>query len=372
MSMAIDVRGGRPVCVWLVSIALLLFVTCGFPLAANCATEALDPATLGEAPVLSLPSPVGSLDYRPGRGLHIGSSGFTLGGFTNIKAEQAEESGGEFTIDRLNFFLIFDRFARFRAIGEFQIKDLFLVDEEHSGAQDFAFDVRRLFADVNFSDQIHLRTGTFLTPVGYWNLILAPPLTWTTEAPLIVEHTFFDPTTTGAMLDGYLPTSGGRLNYSFFSQFLYPIENDPDLHPADLTAGARLEYTTVPGWIIGSSYQASERHGNWSHLGGLHLFLQRQTFEVLGESLYQDSSSFTSAQWGTYLQGVLPIYRPFYLVGRYEHFDPLSPDPRLNLFTIGAVYKPLPFMALKVEYHFVDRSPEDNPAGFFSSFTTLF
>ena len=34
-----------------------------------------------------------------------------------------------------------------------------------------------------------------------------------------------------------------------------------------------------------------------------------------------------SAQWGTYLQGVLEVYGPFYLVGRYEHFDPPFPEP---------------------------------------------
>jgi hypothetical protein len=37
------------------------------------------------------------------------------------------------------------------------------------------------------------------------------------------------------------------------------------------------------------------------------------------------------------------------------------------------VFKPFPFMAVKVEYRFVDRNPdEDNPEGFFSSFTVLF
>ena len=77
-------------------------------------------------------------------------------------------------------------------------------------------------------------------------------------------------------------------------------------------------------------------------------------------------------QWGTYLQGVLDLWDPLFLVGRYEHYDQPSPDPTLNLFTIGAVYRPLPFMAFKVDYRIADRSSEDSPAGFFASFTTFF
>jgi hypothetical protein len=70
---------------------------------------------------------------------------------------------------------------------------------------------------------------------------------------------------------------------------------------------------------------------------------------------------------------VLEVHRPFYLVARYEHFDPQSPETALNLFTLGGVWKPFPFMAIKVEYTFVDHTPEENnPQGFYSSFTTFF
>jgi hypothetical protein len=126
---------------------------------------------LGEAPILS----AGPLEYRPGRGLRLGSSGGVIGGFINVKAETTEEAGGEFALDNLNFFLIFDRFTRFRAVAELQMTDIFVADEDRAGAHDFAFDVRRLFGDVTIADALRLRAGTFLTPIGYWNLILAPP-----------------------------------------------------------------------------------------------------------------------------------------------------------------------------------------------------
>jgi hypothetical protein len=355
--------------------ALWLFVSAVAPPSRAEEPPAEAAAELGEAPILS----AGPFEYRPGRGLRVDSTGVVIGGFTNIKGEHTPESGGEFSIDSLNFFLIFDRFTRFRAVAELQLADIFDADDEHAGTQDFAFDVRRLFGDFTVSDEVVLRAGTFLTPVGYWNLILAPPLTWTTEPPLIVEETFFEPTTTGAMLHGSVGVSTGRLGYSLFTQFLKPLEDDPDLHPPDHTGGIRLTYDTGPHWSVGATYQASEDDGHWNHLAGLHALWQPSRWEILGEVYLQEGldsdpdEETGSSQWGTFLQAAFEVYRPFYLVGRYEHYEPPSPQSALNLVTVGGVWKPFPFMALKAEYRFSDDDLEDeDPAGFFCSFTTFF
>lgn len=327
------------------------------------------PIELGEAPLLS----AGPLKYQPARGLRLGSTGGVIGGFTNLKAESTEHSGGEFALDNLNFFVIFDPVPHFRAVAELQLKDIFVADEKRSGTQSFGFDVRRLFGDVTVSDELQLRAGTFLTPVGYWNLILAPPLTWTTEAPLIVEKNFFQPTTTGFMLHGSTGVSSSQLGYSFFSQFLKPLEHNPDLDPPDHTAGVRLAYETGPAWSVSATYQAAQNDALWSHLGGVGLLWQPSRGEVMSELYVQDGSKLSSMQWGTYLQGVLDVRGPFYAVGRYEHFDPPSPGQTLNLLTVGGVWKPFPFMAVKVEYRVADHALEDRSLnGFFSSWSTLF
>jgi hypothetical protein len=78
-------------------------------------------------------------------------------------------------------------------------------------------------------------------------------------------------------------------------------------------------------------------------------------------------------QWGTYVQGVLAVYDPLFVVGRYEHYAPSTPAKELNLFTFGAVVRPLPFMALKAEYRLADHFFEgESLEGFFASFTTFF
>ena len=311
----------------------------------------------------------------------MGSTGLVIGGFTNVKAESAKETGGEFSLDNLNLFLIFDRFSRFRVVAEMQLKDVFLADGQGAGTRDFAFDVRRLFAELAISDEVHVRAGTFLTPVGYWNLLRAPPLTWTTEPPLIVEETFFQPTTTGVMLDASTEVAGGELGCSAFSQFLSPLENDPDLNPPDYTAGLRLEYDVRLAWSVGATYQAAENEGKWSHLAGVHLMWQHRRGEILSEFYFQDVENLStkehdepsSSQWGTYLQGVFDVYGPFHLVGRYEHFDPPFSGAAVNVFTVGGVWKPFPFQAVKIEYRVADHDTEEGSLdGFFSSFTTFF
>src|SRR6185436_5015342 len=119
-----------------------------------------------------------------------------------------------------------------------------------------------------------------------------------------------------------------------FSQVLQPLEDDPDLNPPNYTAGLRLTYDMGPEWSGGATYQGAETGEGWTHLGGIHLRWQPRRGEVLSESYVQDGSALGSPQWGTYLQGVLQVHGPFYLVGRYEHAD-LNEERAVNVFTLG-------------------------------------
>ena len=330
------------------------------------------PAEVGEAPIFG----AHGLSYSPGRGLRLDGTGLVLGGFATAEIEREDGEAAEFSLENLNLFLIFDRFRRFRAVAELALNEPLVVNDEGDGGAHDSFELRRLFGDFAFTDLLHVRLGTFLTPVGYWNLIEAPPLTWTTEAPLIVDRTVFGLTTTGPMLHGSTGVLDGRLEYALFAQVLEPIGNDEQIDPDEYRAGARLEYDMGTEWSAGVSYLASDRDSDWSHLEDIYLFWQRQGFELLGEALYQDGAGAATRDWGAYLQGVYRIYGPIRGVARYEHFAPPHDRPQLNLFTLGVALKPYPFMAFKVEYRFSDRSPAqdfpENPVGFFSSFSTFF
>ena len=311
------------------------------------------PAELGEAPILS----IGGLEYRPGRGLQVGDTGLVIGGFTNVKAETTPDAGYEFALDNLNVFLIFDRFTRFRAVAELQLKDIFDASDEAVGTQDFAFDVRRLFGDFTLADTLRVRAGTFLTPVGYWNLILAPPLTWTTEAAadrrgdlLPAHHHRPDALRRHrrrrraarllALLAGPAPARGrSRSRPSRLHR-----RAAPDLRTRPGVDGRAPRFRPPTPTTSGRSWARSICCGSTA------------AARSSASSTCRAARRCSSTQWGTYVQGVLELYGPLFAVGRYEHFAPPTPDPTLNLFTIGAVLRPLPFMAVKVEYRFVDRS----------------
>ncbi len=309
--------------------------------------------------------------YRPGTGVDLGVAGASIGGFTNVKLETTNETV-EFAVDNLNLFFILEPASRFHFVAELQLRDVFAADEERSGFQDLTIEARRLFADVAVSNEIHIRAGTFLTPVGYWNTVLAPPLTWTTEAPLVIEEGLFQSTSSGLMIHGSLEVLNNRLGYSLFSQFLEPLADDPELAPADVSGGARLEYGDPLNWTIGASYEIAQFPGRRSQLVGLHALWQLAHGEVLCEILYEEGVEPDPVQWGGYVQGVLELTRSLYAVGRYEHFDPASEDPAVNLFTLGGVYKPFSYMAFKVEYRIVDTVTSHAAEGLFTSFTSFF
>ncbi len=361
-------RSRDRLCRWAAPV-LLAAVVASAPVVAEVDGPSIKPAEIGESSVFS----IGALKYRPGRGLRAGDTGLVLGGFINIKAESADETGEEYALDDLNLFLIFDRFDRLRVVVDAQMKDIFTSDEHGSGTSDFAFNLRRLFGDFAYNDRLHLRAGTFLTPIGYWNLILAPPLTSTVEVPLIVKETFFEETTTGLMLHGSIGAGDGRFGYSLFSQFLEPLESDPDLNPPDGTIGFRWTYDRGPGWSVGASYQSADVDGQWSHLGGIHTLVQLNRVEVLSEAYYQDGDGRNSEQWGAFLQGTLEVTHTTFLVGRYEHFEAPKSDPAVDALTIGGVWRPFPFLALKLEYRFAEGRFEDEDLdGLFTSFSSFF
>jgi hypothetical protein len=76
--------------------------------------------------------------------------------------------------------------------------------------------------------------------------------------------------------------------------------------------------------------------------------------------------------WGFYVQGVYEVLPEFYLVGRYEHFNPSRPERAVNLGDLGIAWVPLPYLYLKASYRFADHETEDVARGVMASLSILF
>jgi hypothetical protein len=333
------------------------------------------PAVAGpvdDTPVLSLPTAIGAVDYTPGRGLRVGDTGLTIGGYTNLNVTRDEGGPARFSFDDLSFFVTWDPIARLHLFSELEFEDL--VDIDDHGRQDTTdrrFTAERLYGDFTLADWLNLRIGKFLTPVGRWNVIHAQPLVWTTSRPLVTELPF-DPHTTGAMLFGSLFPGAGALTYQLYGQFTDQFDAVPTFQPAERSGGARLEYERGD-WSIGGSYlRFSDRPtGHWRHLTGVDGLWRRERFELMGEATYEEPTDGPGRQWGLYLQAVEEVFPRVYLVERYEHFE-VSGSQAANLFVPGLAFKPVPYIVLKGEYLIADHRVEESPPGFKASFAILF
>jgi hypothetical protein len=334
------------------------------------ATEPLSPVGLGDAPILKQPTPLGDVTYVPGRGLRLGDTGLTLGGYTSMILSRPEGERGAFEIDPISLFAAWDPHPRFHVVSELQYDDVFEVDERgHTTATDNDLTVERLYTDLSFSDLLNVRAGIFLTPVGRWNVIHIAPLVWTTEQPISTELPF-DPNLTGVMLHGSLYPGSGVLTYALYDQFAGPVEGDSEFEPADHSTGGRLEYTLDTGWSVGASYLASRRDAPWHHLGGLDLLWSHAPFEIMGELVIEEGGG--DEQWGGYLQGVYALTHRVSLVGRFEHYAFPALDPSVNLVTLGVAFRPVSAIVLKAEYVIADRRNPEAAPGLYASMATLF
>ena len=330
------------------------------------------PPPAGE--VFGVDTAVGRVSYHPGRGLRVGTTGLTIGGFVQAEMEllQGEDHTGGF--DSTNFFLTYDPTSFLHVFSEIEIGPIAMWESGRTGPQsDGDVEVARLFADLSANDALNLRIGKFLTPIGRWNLAPAEPLTWTTSDPAIVEDVF-DEVSTGAMLWGSFFPRSGAFSYSLYGTFFDPIAPDPEAPPARHSAGAHLEWA-AGDVTLGASYFASEpRHGAWNHLGGLDVLWQPHArVELSAEAVFGEGTRRNGGLWGFFTQGVVEIVPTLYGIARYEHFDPPGSEERpLELFNVGLTWVPRPYVRLKVDYRFADHRSELAPPGLFGSLSILF
>src|SRR6185503_7234261 len=225
----------------------------------------------------------GGLVYTPGRGLHLDGTGITLGGDVSVNLVRDEGGPARLEFEELALFVSWDPLQRLHFFAELEGEDLVSVDDHgHGGTIEAHFAVERLYGDLALRDWLNLRVGKFLTPIGRWNVIHAPPLVWTTSRPLVTVRPF-DPHTTGAMAFGSLYPENTTVTYQLFGQFTEQLGPEHTPQRADHSVGGRLEWSGGPGWSVGGTYVAFERGPDWRHLTGADVLLTRGPFELMGE-----------------------------------------------------------------------------------------
>jgi len=330
-----------------------------------------------------------ALPYQLGHGLNFPQQGLRIGGYSSIHLYKIDPQPTTLSVQDLSLFLTKNFGNRMRLFTEMEIGDAIDINKDETTTKNADFDIERLYLDYHAYQGVTLRLGKFLTPIGQWNLIHADPLVWTVSRPLTTSAAF-SKHASGAMVYGIVPVAGNDLDYWLFSDntdALDPAEREEKAFDSDGAStrvknnferanGMRLQYHLLGDRLtLGTTYldyrlqQPEESY----RLAGLDFSWSGHAVNLSGEAIYRKADNNSIAdEHGAYLQGVVPLPKHFYLVGRHEQYQSSFLPERAVINTIGFNYRPQPAMAFKVEHRSGSNNTEMAPDGWLASFAVLF
>jgi len=318
--------------------------------------------------------------YQWGRGYHIPSQNFSLGGYAKASYSYFEATPQELALDDLSLFIAWKPFAHLHLFAELELEDLFTL--EGVTAFDDSFLVERLYADVLIDDSFKLRIGKFLTPFSRWNLLHAAPLVWTSSRPMITKGFVAARHSTGLELLYKTSLLNRDFNVSLFADDSKDLEIKSNLEMFSYAFGSRINYQLSPHFNIAGSYIAHKKEqqtsSDWQHTVGVDFLWQQNNYELQFEGFYNARGQATD-QYGLYLQGVAPLVDKLFAVGRYEYMytdetwsEASSSSKSIHVGVVGLTWRPKSPLALKVEYRFGQNNKTHAPSGVLTSVALFF
>ncbi len=349
------------------------FTFCLFVLLAFVLVESWAPSRVLLAQ--DLPPPQSHWTYHLGQGLQLGNSGLTLGGYGSVRYEDLRHHSPQLTLSALSLFVSWELGTRVRFFSEVELEDISVTRQQHSfDARDQGVGLERLYMDVYLIDAATLRFGKFLTPVGRWNLIHADPLVWTTSRPLITSQPFAT-NTTGGMLYGSVRPFGRDLDYSMYLEVTDDLDPHQNEGPFNEAIGGHVS-TRLGATEVGFSYatfKRQEEHGEHENLFGADFFWTRRQLELTGEVLYRLGTRGPGTdEWGLFTQGVAPLSKRIFAIGRYEFFSPKGLVSGVHLWLAALAFRPIPPLIMRAEYRLTRDNAANVPEGFAASLSLLF
>lgn len=278
--------------------------------------------------------------------------------------------------------------------------------ETYTGREESEWlEVERAYGELVWSDALRLRLGRFLTPIGQWNEIHAPPLTWTTTRPL-ASYRPFAKSTTGAMVAGRLNLGDHDAGYALWgAPFDIGLDGGEESEFVQ-AAGGRVAAELLPDLYLGLSgagYRASRRRGDpepddddlyedreeeeeweeWEEwegreedrstraLVGADLSWRIGGFQILSEATWLGASETQPAERGGFVQLAAPLATGLHLTGRAEIYDPVE-TRALRVYSVGLNWRPIPRLAFKVDRQISDRLSRRVVDGWLVSVSGLF
>ncbi|MDD2759258.1 MAG: hypothetical protein PHH11_03070 [Methylomonas sp.] len=315
--------------------------------------------------------------YRLGSGYAVDETGLRIGGYANAKIDAPRAAPFYFEVTDLSLFITWDNGSRLRFFSELEGGDVLRGGEDEAlGLQYAHFEFERFYLDTLIDNNLTIRLGKFLTPIGRWNVIHAAPLVWTTSRPVATENSF-STHASGLMLHGSVMVANRQLEYSVYGDATDALDPHQSREPLNNGVGAHLRYYLDDTLQIGASFANfslnDDLSANRHHLAGLDFSWSYQKFELSSEIVYRTSDRANVKDiWQGFAQSVMPLFsQHWFAVGRYEFFDQ-ELDKTGQVGVLGLAYRPLPPLVWKLEYRLGTHNELLAPDGLSASFAVLF
>jgi len=314
--------------------------------------------------------------YRLGSGYPVGETGLRIGGYANALIGVPRAAPWHFEVSDLSLFLTWDNGSRLHFFSELEAGDVLNAGEHQSlGVQNAHFEFERFYIDGLVNNNLTVRLGKFLTPIGQWNLIHAAPLVWTTSRPVATENAF-STHASGLMLHGSVLFANRELEYSVYGDITDAIDPHLSKEPFDDAVGGHLRYFLNDTLQVGASFAnftLNTLQSSRFYLSGLDAMWSYQKFELSSEIIYRTSDHANIKNtWQGFAQSVIPLFsQQWFVVGRYEFFDQPQ-DKTGQVGVLGLAYRPLPPVVWKLEYRVGTHNQILAPDGLSASFAILF
>ncbi|WP_457748668.1 outer membrane beta-barrel protein [Sulfurimonas sp.] len=231
--------------------------------------------------------------------------------------------------------------------------------KNHSTQTNLKFYYERAYGNYMYSDNLALRFGKFITPIGYWNLEPINVLRDTSSNPLY-SSLLFPKFVTGVDLYGYV-NEEDSLQYHLFLQTTNDIDEDYINIKNNFFLGSSLSYDISDEINLGATlgYFKTKDIKKDVFLAQINAKYDNYPYLLQTEWAYTDIKNKTlsnkAKQFGGYLQGMYNFTQQHAIVGRYEYFDDTQTSTLIQQQHIGIIgysYRPVYAVSIKAEYQF--------------------
>ena len=317
--------------------------------------------------------------YRLGQGYELGD--FNLAGYTNVTAGFPDDGRNSLAIEDVSLFVSGHLSRWVNPFVEAELAHMTLV---HGGGLkddpgDAVFVLERYYNDAYLSDDLTLRLGKMLAPVGAWNLFHAAPLVMSATRPAVTYKNYAAYVEGASFLYGD-PGGAGPDVQAYWQPDWEETERSRNINFEEhrQTAGLHLSFPLQLLDTLGFSYQYTEDlQGVSQSLFGVDYQYTVDNLTFRGEGTYSrlrpgNVSLRHDNEAGAYVSASYALDTHWSAYSWYEAFRDREATSAAQDVLLGISYRPVAPVVFKVEYLQNVGGAPVSPTGIFASWAVLF